>query len=159
MLTSVSRPLLNEATRGSSRRHGSLKRKGILTGEVAPVERLSKRQRLFTDEYEPAVQRFASPSPPAQLIKPSDTTVERSRKRKHMSHDAPALTDHPAKRLHRSFRAAAHTGTNMDSPEPVEPPMISPCTALLARRQQARIAEHEDAGTSARLPITTESLG
>ncbi|KAK0889916.1 hypothetical protein LTR57_025260 [Friedmanniomyces endolithicus] len=37
--------------------------------------------------------------------------------------------------------------------------MISPCTALLDRRLQALIGEHEDAGTSARLPITTESLG
>ncbi|KAK1051654.1 hypothetical protein LTR74_016750 [Friedmanniomyces endolithicus] len=100
----------------SSVRHGSLKRKSISTGEIAPVERPSRRQRLFTDEHEPLVQRFASPSPPAQLITPSDTTVERSHKRKHMSLDDPALTDHPAKRLHRSLRAVAHAGTNMDTP-------------------------------------------
>ncbi|KAK0837767.1 hypothetical protein LTS02_017904 [Friedmanniomyces endolithicus] len=47
----------------------------------------------------------------------------------------------------------------MDTLEPVEPePMISPCTALLDRRLQARIGKHEDAGTSAGLPMTTESL-
>ncbi|KAK0776986.1 hypothetical protein LTR59_014015 [Friedmanniomyces endolithicus] len=144
----------------SSVRHGSLKRKRISTGEVAPVERQSKRQHLFTDEHEPLVQRFASPSPPAQLITPSDTTVERSRKRKHMSLDEPTSTDYPAKRLRRSLRAVAHTGTNMGNPEPVEPePMVSPCTALLDRRLHALIGEHEDAGTSARLPITTKSIG
>lgn len=150
MLTSASRPLLNEATgaavgilrgflyssssscledegprrqptslRGSAR-HGPLKRKRISTGEVAPVERQSKRQHLLTDEHEPLVQRFASPSLPAQLITPSNTTVERSRKRKHMSLDEPTATDHPAKRLRRSLRAVAHTGTNMGNPEPVE---------------------------------------
>ncbi|KAK0247322.1 hypothetical protein LTS09_017543 [Friedmanniomyces endolithicus] len=48
----------------------------------------------------------------------------------------------------------------MDTPESVEPePMTSPCTALLDRRLQARIGEHENAGTSARLPVTTKSLG
>ncbi|KAK6438323.1 hypothetical protein LTR95_005478 [Oleoguttula sp. CCFEE 5521] len=48
----------------------------------------------------------------------------------------------------------------MDTREPVEPePMVSPCTALLDRRLQARISEHEDAMNSAWLAITTESVG
>ncbi|KAK5020777.1 hypothetical protein LTR60_000250, partial [Cryomyces antarcticus] len=145
--------------RGSVRQ-GSLKRKRISIGELAPVERPSKRRLLVTDEHEPLAQRFTSPAPPAQLITPSDTTVERSRKRKRMSPDEPASTDRPAKRLPRSLRAVAHTGTNTDTPKPVEPePMVSPCTALLDRRLQAQIGEQGDAVTSARLPITTKPLG
>ncbi|KAK3073087.1 hypothetical protein LTS18_014506, partial [Coniosporium uncinatum] len=139
---------------------GSLKRKRISTGELAHVERPWKRQLLVTDEHESLAQRFTSPSPPAQLITPSDTTVERSRKRKRMSPDEPASTDRPAKRLPRSLRAVAHAGANMDTPKPVEPePMVSPCTALLDRRLQAQIGEQDGAVTSARLPITTKPLG
>ncbi|KAK6400622.1 hypothetical protein LTR95_019287, partial [Oleoguttula sp. CCFEE 5521] len=139
---------------------GFLKRKRVYTGACASVERPSKRQLLVTDEQEALAQRFASPSPPAQLITPSDTTMQRSRTRKRMSPDEPASTDHSAKRLRRVLRPDAHTGTNMNTLEPVEPePMVSPCTALLDRRLPTRICEHEDAATSARLPITTESLG
>nr|OQO30201.1 hypothetical protein B0A51_11597 [Rachicladosporium sp. CCFEE 5018] len=61
---------------------GSLKRKRVLTGACACIERPSKRQLLVPDEQEALAQRFASPSPPTQLITPSDTTVKRSRKRK-----------------------------------------------------------------------------
>ncbi|KAL2349858.1 hypothetical protein BJ546DRAFT_1070781 [Cryomyces antarcticus] len=153
-------PQLQPTSSRGSVRQGSLKRKRTSTGELAPVERPSKRQLLVTDEHEPLAQRFTSPAPPAQLITPSDTTVERSRKRKRMSPDELASTDRPAKRLPRSLRAVANTGTNMDTPEPVEPePMVSPCTALLDRRLQAQIGEQGDAVTSARLPITTKPLG
>ncbi|KAK4921607.1 hypothetical protein LTR66_016655, partial [Elasticomyces elasticus] len=55
-------------------RQGFLKRKRISTGELASVERPSKRQLLLTHEHEPLTQRFISPSPPTQLITPSDTT-------------------------------------------------------------------------------------
>ncbi|KAK4994803.1 hypothetical protein LTR66_005244 [Elasticomyces elasticus] len=138
----------------------SLKRKRISTGELAPVERPSKRQLLVTDEHEPFTQRFTSPSPPAQLITPCDTTVERTRKRKRMSPDEAASTDRPAKRLPRSLRAVAHTGTNMDTPKPVESePMVSPCTYLLDRRRQVQIGEQGDAVTSARPLVATEPLG
>ncbi|KAK4991372.1 hypothetical protein LTR66_006566 [Elasticomyces elasticus] len=139
---------------------GSLKRRRISTGELAPVERPSKRQLLVTDEHEPFTQRFTSPSPPAQLITPSDTTVERTRKRKRMSPDEAASTDRPAKRLPRSLRAVAHTGTNMETPKPVKSePMISPCTDLLDRRRQVQIGEQGDAVTFARPPVTTGPLG
>ncbi|KAK6442752.1 hypothetical protein LTR95_000999 [Oleoguttula sp. CCFEE 5521] len=77
-----------------------------------------------------------------------------------MSSDEPASTDYPAKRLRRSLGAVAPTGIYMNTRESVEPvPMVYPCTALLDRRLQARIGEHEDAMTSAWLPITIESLG
>ncbi len=66
---------------GASLRQGALKRKRISTGELAPVERPWKRQFLVTDEHEPLAQRSTSPSSPAQLMTPSDNTVERSRKR------------------------------------------------------------------------------
>ncbi|KAK5000274.1 hypothetical protein LTR66_000845 [Elasticomyces elasticus] len=141
-------------------RQGSLKRKRISTGELAFVEHPSKRQLLLTDEHEPLAQRFTSPSPPAQLITPSDTTVERSRKRKRMPPDEPASTDRPTKRLPQSPYAVAYTRTSMDTRNPVEPePMVSPCTALLDRRLQAQKGEQGDAVTSATLPITTKPLG
>ncbi|KAK4892973.1 hypothetical protein LTR28_002259, partial [Elasticomyces elasticus] len=141
-------------------RQGFLKRKRISTGELASVERPSKRQLLLTDEHEPLAQRFTSPSPPAQLITPSDTTVERSRKRKRMPPEEPASTDRPTKRVPQSPHAIAYTRTSMDTPNPVEPePMVSPCTALLDRRLQAQKGEQGDAVTSATLPITTKPLG
>ncbi|KAK1093572.1 hypothetical protein LTR48_002055 [Friedmanniomyces endolithicus] len=150
-------PQRQSSSSGASVRQGALKRKRISTGELAPVERPSKRQLLVTDEL---AQRSTSPPPPAQLMTPSDTTVERSRKRKRMSPDEPASTDHPAKRLFRSLPAVTHTGTNVDTPEPVEAErMVSPCTALLDRRLQAPIGEQGDTVTSARLLITTKSLG
>ncbi len=150
-------PQRQSSSSGASVRQGALKRKRISTGELAPVERPSKRQLLVTDEL---AQRSTSPPPPAQLMTPSDTTVERSRKRKRMSPDEPASTDHPAKRLFRSLRAVTHTGTNVDTPEPVEAErMVSPCTALLDRRLQAPIGEQGDTVTSARLLNTTKSLG
>ncbi|KAK1052423.1 hypothetical protein LTR74_016520 [Friedmanniomyces endolithicus] len=136
----------------SSVRHGSLKRKRISTGEVAPVERPSKRQHLFTDEHEPHVQRFASPSPPAQLITPSDTTVERSRKRKHMSLDEPTSTDDPAKRLRRSLRAVAHTGTNMG--QRITDPAIHGSQAVSsADSVPLGSTEQAEGGVNQRLPL------
>ncbi|KAK0859922.1 hypothetical protein LTR87_017469 [Friedmanniomyces endolithicus] len=127
-------PQRQSSSSGASVRQGALKRKRISTGELAPVERPSKRQLLVTDEL---AQRSTSPPPPAQLMTPSDTTVERSRKRK--------LT---------------HTGTNVDTPEPVEAErMVSPCTALLDRRLQAPIGEQGDTVTSARLLNTTAVRG
>ncbi|KAK5007377.1 hypothetical protein LTR28_005363, partial [Elasticomyces elasticus] len=141
-------------------RQGFLKRKRISTCELTSVERPSKRQLLLTDEHEPLAQRFTSPSPPAQPITPSDTTVERSRKRKRMPPDEPASTDRPTKRLPRSPHAVAYTRTSMDTLNPVEPePMVSPCTALLDRRLQAQKGEQGDAVTTATLPITTKPLG
>ncbi|KAK4954083.1 hypothetical protein LTR66_013589 [Elasticomyces elasticus] len=141
-------------------RQGFLKRKRISTGELASVERPSKRQFLLADEHEHLAQRFTNLSPPAQLITPSDTTVERSRKRKRMPPDEPASTDRPTKRLPQSPHAVAYTRTSMDTPNPVEPePIVSPCTALLDRRLQAQKGEQGDAVTTATLPITTKPLG
>ncbi|KAK4983151.1 hypothetical protein LTR50_007390 [Elasticomyces elasticus] len=141
-------------------RQGFLKRKRISTGELASVERPSKRQLLLADEHEPLAQRLTNLSPPAQLITPSDTTVERSRKRKRMPPDEPASTDRPTKRLPQSPHAVAYTRTSMDTPNPDEPESTdSPCTALLDRRLQAQIDEQGDAVTSATLPITTKPPG
>ncbi|KAK5010166.1 hypothetical protein LTR28_011465 [Elasticomyces elasticus] len=138
-------------------RQSFLKRKRISTGELASVERPSKRQLLVTDEHEPLAQRFTNLSPPAQLITPSDTTVERSRKRKRMPPDEPASTDRPTKRLPQSPHAVAYTRTGMDTPNPVElEPMVSPCTALFYRRLQAQKGEQGDAVSTATLPITTK---
>ncbi|KAK0771342.1 hypothetical protein LTR75_017685 [Friedmanniomyces endolithicus] len=118
---------------GASLRQGALKRKRISTGELAPVERPWKRQFLVTDEHEPLAQRSTSPSSPAQLMTPSDNTVERS---------------------------LMHPGTNVDTPEPVDAErMVSPCTALLNRRLPGPIGEQGNIVTSARLLNTTKSLG
>jgi len=144
----------------ASVRQGALKRKRISTGEISPVERPSKRQLLVTDEHEPHARRSARRSPPAQLMTPSDTTVERSRKRKRMSPDEPLSIDHPAKRLSRSLHAVAHPGTDVEILEQVDAEqMMSPCTALLNRRLQDPLGEQGDIVTSASPPITTKSLG
>ncbi|KAK3075321.1 hypothetical protein LTR53_001454 [Teratosphaeriaceae sp. CCFEE 6253] len=128
----------------ASVRQGALKRKRISIGEISPVERPSKRQLLVTDEHEPHARRSASRSPPAQLMTPSDTTVERSRKRKRMSPDEPLSIDHPAKRLSRSLHAVAHPGTDVEILEQVDAEqMMFPCTALLNRAYKTRLASKD----------------
>lgn len=127
-------PLPQHPTLNGSVRQDTLKRKRISTS-VASMERPSKRQFLVTDEHAALTQHQPSPSPPAQLITPSDTTVKRSSKRKHVSSEDLASTDRPAKRLSRFLSTGVSLEANVDTS------MVSPCAALLARRLPAQTGE------------------
>lgn len=59
-------------------RQDRLKRKRISTGELASLDRPPKRPNLIANEHIPLEQGLTSPLPPAQLITPSDTSIERS---------------------------------------------------------------------------------
>lgn len=145
----------HRASRRTPLAEGSTGKEKSLAGGIASVERLPEGQLPAADEYQPFLQRLHTPSPPAQLMTPLESTVERSRKRKRMWHEEPASIDRPAKRLRQVLDVVTSTEVDMDLSRPdMSDLMSSPCTTLSKQCHQAQTGAPVEAVTPAGSPIS-----